>query len=46
VSYRHVQGLLLVAEDYLAARQAVVGALADTGLLEYAMLGRAEGSLL
>lgn len=40
-----MQRLVVIAEDYLAVRQAVIQSLQDTSLPGHATLGRAEGSL-
>ncbi|MGI4791823.1 MAG: hypothetical protein ACRYFS_23620 [Janthinobacterium lividum] len=45
MSYLHVQQLVVMAEDYLAVRQAIARSLQETSLPGYAVLNRAEGSL-
>ena len=45
MSYQHVQRVVLIAEDYLAVREAVVRSLQDTSQPGHATLNRAEGSL-
>ena len=45
MSHRHVQRLQIIAEDYLAVRQAVIQSLQDTRQPGSAILSRAEGSL-
>lgn len=45
MSHLHVQRLVVIAEDYLAVRQAVSRSLQETSLPGYATLNRAEGSL-